>query len=133
MTDRSQEHILVNARTQRIIPYIPPAKGREPSELRNAPSLDPASHWVDCMAKIYNVGKLWRIHGDLYDLTPYYDLHPGGRVFLERTRESDCTEPFECHDVQKISQVLLDRYSRRGLLLTEYWGWVIIKCIAICY
>ena len=105
-----------------------PTQEGEPSELlRNAPTLDPASQrWITF--RVTSGEFTW-----IGISSPYYDLHPGGRVFLERTRESDCTEPFECHDVQKISQVLLDRYSRRGLLLTEYWGWVIIKCIAICY
>ena len=42
---------------------------------------------------------LWRIGNVYYDLTPFLDRHPGGRLVLElaRDRFGDCTYAFEAH------------------------------------
>jgi len=38
----------------------------------------------------------WRIYGNTYDLEPFLDKHPGGRVILENARgERDITCLFE--------------------------------------
>ena len=39
----------------------------------------------------------WLIGGVLYDITGYLDSHPGGRLWLEMTRGTDCTDAFETH------------------------------------
>ena len=45
----------------------------------------------------FHPGKYWRIGGKYYDLTPWFDRHPGGRRVLElaRDRFDDCTYAFE--------------------------------------
>jgi len=105
--------ILVNARTNRVIPFTPSALGREPHADRANPLSHSADGWVSSMAKHYSKvcpPNLWRIHGQLYDLEPYLDIHPGGRIFLVQTRGSDCTESFECHHIRGVSAKLLEKY-----------------------
>jgi cytochrome b involved in lipid metabolism len=43
--------------------------------------------------------KYWRIGGKWYDLTPFLDMHPGGKevLLLCRDRFEDCTYVFESH------------------------------------
>jgi fatty acid desaturase len=54
---------------------------------------------------------LWRIHDQLYDLTPFIDKHPGGSDWLHVTRGTDITEAFESHH-PRIDMVrrMLDKY-----------------------
>jgi fatty acid desaturase len=112
-TLRAGDAVVVNARTKRVVPYTPPAPGREPAPGRNDPLLHSASGWTKSMAQHYAAvcpPNLWRIHGELYDLNKYMDVHPGGRVFLEQSRGSDCTEAFECHHIRGVPQKLLDQH-----------------------
>ena len=48
-------------------------------------------------AETNSSASLWRVHHKLYDLEPYLDHHPGGRVWLDRLRGCDCSEAFEAH------------------------------------
>jgi hypothetical protein len=34
------------------------------------------------------IGNLWQVHGKLYDLTEFINLHPGGKFWIESVRES---------------------------------------------
>jgi len=40
---------------------------------------------------------LWYIHGNSYDLSPYVDKHPGGRLAILSGRGRDCTALFESY------------------------------------
>jgi len=105
--------VIVNERTGRILPYRPPAPGREPHPGRDDPLKHSADGWVAGMAEHYKdvcPPNLWRIHGQLYDFTDYLDTHPGGRIFLEQTMGSDCTEAFECHHVRGVNKKLLEKH-----------------------
>lgn len=57
---------------------------------------------------------LWRIHGKLYDLKPFMDLHPGGRIWLELTCGTDATAAFEAYhlDGPRVEAVLAKYYVR---------------------
>lgn len=37
-------------------------------------------------------GGLWRVHGKVYDFTPFVDSHPGGGHWLSRTKGQDITD-----------------------------------------
>ena len=57
--------------------------------------------------------QLWRIGGNLYDLTPFMDRHPGGRQILEMQRDFfvDATYAFEAHHMnQPKVRRMLKRY-----------------------
>lgn len=102
-THKMQQNVLVNARTKRVIELTPPEPGREPAKDRHSPQhLIGGEAWALSMSSLYSdvPNHLWRIHGHLYDLNSYIDLHPGGQIFLEKTRGTDCTEAFECHHVR---------------------------------
>jgi fatty acid desaturase (delta-4 desaturase) len=63
-------------------------------------------------------GKYWRIGNKFYDLTPYLDKHPGGRMLLElaRNRFDDATYAFEAHhhNQTKVRKILA-RYEVKGV------------------
>jgi len=40
---------------------------------------------------------LWHIHGNSYDLSPFVDKHPGGRLAILSGRGRDCTALFESY------------------------------------
>ncbi len=55
--------------------------------------------------------KVWRVHGELYDLEPFMDLHPGGKWWLVQTRGMDITESFESsHPDIKKARAILAKY-----------------------
>ncbi|KAM7351748.1 cytochrome b5-related protein [Cochliomyia hominivorax] len=56
---------------------------------------------------------LWRIYDTLYDLTPFISKHPGGSYWLEKTKGTDITEPFETHHIKGISPQLLQKFKVR--------------------
>uniref|UniRef100_A0A1I8P0Z1 Cytochrome b5-related protein n=1 Tax=Stomoxys calcitrans TaxID=35570 RepID=A0A1I8P0Z1_STOCA len=56
---------------------------------------------------------LWRIYDNLYDLTDFVAKHPGGSFWLERTKGTDITEPFETHHIKGVPQSILDKYFVR--------------------
>lgn len=54
---------------------------------------------------------MWKIHGKVYDLTPFLDKHPGGRVILEACEgDKDVTAAFESNhamcDMGKIRKIM---------------------------
>lgn len=104
--------VVVNSRTGRIVPFQPPRSGREPHASRDDPSTYNAEGFVKAMQEHYDFANpnLWRIHDQYYDLSEYLDKHPGGRIFLEQTRGSDCTEAFEAHHVRGVSESIMARY-----------------------
>ncbi|XP_037817581.1 cytochrome b5-related protein [Lucilia sericata] len=59
---------------------------------------------------------LWRIYDTLYDFTPFISKHPGGSFWLEKTKGTDITEPFETHHIKGISPLLLQKYKIREAL-----------------
>lgn len=57
---------------------------------------------------------LWRIHGKMYDLEKFMDMHPGGRVWLALTRGTDATQAVEAYhlDGARVEAVLSHYYVR---------------------
>lgn len=105
--------ILINAEPRRFIPFTPPAPGREYPPLRDNPFKHNAKGFVETQVKYYSdvcPPHLWRVHGELYDFEPYLDTHPGGRIFLEQTRGTDCTEAFESHHIRGVNKTLLEKH-----------------------
>lgn len=54
---------------------------------------------------------MWKIHGKVYDLTEFLDLHPGGKAILECTKsELDITPAFESYhalsNMEKITNIM---------------------------
>lgn len=95
--------VLVNARTNRVIEVAPVQPGREAALDRHHPGrVIGGEAWALSMSNLYFdvPNHLWRIHDEWYDLEKYLDTHPGGRLFLEQTRGTDCTESFEAHHVR---------------------------------
>jgi fatty acid desaturase len=106
--------IQTNSRTHRTITLSSPLPGRE-QFLGREDITDPTKFTADGYVKLRALNDnipngLWKIHDDIYNLTPYLDQHPGGRIFLERVQGSDCTEAFEAHHIQPISERLLKQY-----------------------
>lgn len=62
-------------------------------------------------------GSFWRIRGQLYDLTDFVHVHPGGSevLYLARDRFGDATSAVEAHhlDFRRVRRVL-ERYRVRG-------------------
>lgn len=54
------------------------------------PSTSPRRYWP-----------YWCIHGQLYDLRPWTESHPGGAEFLRLTLGTDCTAGFELHHLRR--------------------------------
>mmetsp|Transcript_85826 Transcript_85826/g.247671 ORF Transcript_85826/g.247671 Transcript_85826/m.247671 type:complete len:483 (-) Transcript_85826:281-1729(-) len=56
----------------------------------------------------------WIIHGKTYDLTPFYDSHPGGSWALRAAKGSECTGLFESYHLfidREVLLKMLDRYE----------------------
>lgn len=64
-----------------------------------------------------NIGNLWRVGDNLYDLSEFN--HPGGQNLLEMSRGTDITEAFESHhlDMEKVRKVLEKYLVAVGLCL----------------
>ncbi|KAJ4433720.1 hypothetical protein ANN_16031, partial [Periplaneta americana] len=73
-------------------------------------SLGTAQTWLQGKQKDDNTGGLWRVHNDLYDLTPFIDKHPGGSHWLTLTKGTDITEAFESHHIRNSAQLILEKY-----------------------
>jgi len=54
---------------------------------------------------------LWRIYDKLYDLSDFAARHPGGASWIECTRGTDITEPFESHHIERL--VFFDSISNK--------------------
>lgn len=57
---------------------------------------------------------LWRIKDKLYDLTDFARRHPGGAFWIERTKGTDITEPFESHHIEEHAQRMLSKFEVRS-------------------
>ena len=77
-------------------PLSRPGRGAYPDARKQA-SGDVDGYLAARRAAETNSSALWRVHHKLYDLEPYLDHHPGGRVWLDRLRGCDCSEAFEAH------------------------------------
>ncbi|KAF5308058.1 hypothetical protein FQR65_LT06433 [Abscondita terminalis] len=67
--------------------------------------------WVDEKRKIDDIGELWRIHDNLYDVSDFIEKHPGGKFWLEETQGMDITEAFESHHIKSDTpQLTLQKY-----------------------
>ncbi|KAH8409429.1 hypothetical protein KR222_004275 [Zaprionus bogoriensis] len=56
---------------------------------------------------------LWRIKDKLYDLTDFAQRHPGGAFWIERTKGTDITEPFESHHIEEHAARMLNKFEVR--------------------
>ncbi|KAH8409602.1 hypothetical protein KR222_010579 [Zaprionus bogoriensis] len=56
---------------------------------------------------------LWRIKDKLYDLTDFAQRHPGGAFWIERTKGTDITEPFESHHIEEHAARMLSKFEVR--------------------
>ncbi|EDW28733.1 GL18786 [Drosophila persimilis] len=56
---------------------------------------------------------LWRINDKLYDLSDFATRHPGGAYWIECTRGTDITEPFESHHIEDRARQLLSKFEVR--------------------
>eukprot|EP01088_Endostelium_zonatum_P010069 TRINITY_DN2340_c0_g1_i1.p1 TRINITY_DN2340_c0_g1~~TRINITY_DN2340_c0_g1_i1.p1 ORF type:complete len:452 (-),score=59.01 TRINITY_DN2340_c0_g1_i1:17-1372(-) len=57
-------------------------------------------------------GKLWKIHGEYYDMSPFVKRHPAGETFILLGKGRDCTELFESvHCLSKVDFTkIFDKY-----------------------
>jgi len=71
--------------------------------------------WLEDKRAADDVGDLWRVHDDLYDLSEFSAHHPGGRSWIETTRGQDITELFEAsHPLMTgVPERLLKQYHVR--------------------
>ncbi|KAH8413433.1 hypothetical protein KR009_011038 [Drosophila setifemur] len=56
---------------------------------------------------------LWRINDKLYDLSDFAARHPGGAFWIESTRGTDITEPFESHHIEERAREMLSKFEVR--------------------
>lgn len=56
---------------------------------------------------------LWRINDTLYDLSDFAARHPGGSSWIECTRGTDITEPFESHHIEERARGMLSKFEVR--------------------
>ncbi|KAM8717117.1 hypothetical protein ACLKA7_003912 [Drosophila subpalustris] len=56
---------------------------------------------------------LWRIKDKLYDLSDFAQRHPGGAFWIERTKGTDITEPFESHHIEENAARMLSKFEVR--------------------
>ncbi|ALC39399.1 CG17928 [Drosophila busckii] len=56
---------------------------------------------------------LWRIRDKLYDLSDFAQRHIGGAFWIERTKGTDITEPFESHHIEQHAERLLSKFEVR--------------------
>ncbi|XP_022228126.2 LOW QUALITY PROTEIN: cytochrome b5-related protein [Drosophila obscura] len=56
---------------------------------------------------------LWRINDKLYDLSDFATRHPGGAYWIECTRGTDITEPFESHHIEELPRQMLNKFEVR--------------------
>lgn len=45
-----------------------------------------AHSWLECKRREDGAEGLWRIHDELYDLSDFVDIHPGGKSWLTLTK-----------------------------------------------
>jgi cytochrome b involved in lipid metabolism len=56
----------------------------------------------------------WRVHGNLYDLSPFMEEHPDGSQWLEVSRGMDITEMFECsHPYPNVDKILAKYFVKK--------------------
>ncbi|XP_066140665.1 cytochrome b5-related protein [Euwallacea fornicatus] len=51
----------------------------------------------------------WRIHDNLYDLSDFIQIHPGGPDWIKLTKGTDITEVFESHHLTSKAETLLPK------------------------
>ncbi|XP_034099116.1 cytochrome b5-related protein [Drosophila albomicans] len=56
---------------------------------------------------------LWRIKDKLYDLSDFAKRHPGGAFWIEATKGTDITEPFESHHIEEHAARMLSKFEVR--------------------
>ncbi|PSN47101.1 Cytochrome b5-related protein [Blattella germanica] len=69
-----------------------------------------ADIWLDGKRQDDNVGDLWRVHDELYDLTEWIEKHPGGSDWINFTRGTDITEAFEAHHISLKAELMLKNF-----------------------
>ncbi len=99
-----------------LTPKIPHAASSpvfDSDDVRNHP-FKHATRWLEWKrdADALPDPGLWRVHDALYDLSDFARRHPGGRQWIEATRGTDITEPFEASHFFEEGQ--------REALLTKY-------------
>ncbi len=58
---------------------------------------------------------LWRVGDDVYDLSSFVNVHPGGAEWLELTKGTDITEAFHtCHVFVNRAEAVLAKYHVRS-------------------
>ncbi|XP_030384255.1 cytochrome b5-related protein [Scaptodrosophila lebanonensis] len=70
--------------------------------------------WLEGKSQDDESEGLWRIRDKLYDLTDFAKRHPGGAFWIERTKGTDITEPFESHHIGESASRLLPKYEVRA-------------------
>lgn len=60
----------------------------------------------------FSVPEEWIIHGKRYNLTPFFDMHPGGKWVLRAAKGSDCTGLFESYHLFIEREVLFKMLAR---------------------
>ncbi|XP_071447528.1 cytochrome b5-related protein-like [Hetaerina americana] len=93
-------------------------KQRMPPPLWDAPSyreggFKGADMWLVGKRNDDSTGDLWRIHNQLYDLTDFVKIHPGGADWLTLTKGTDITEAFESHHLSERPSRMLERFRVR--------------------
>lgn len=69
-----------------------------------------ATQWLKAKRIEDDCEGFWRIHDDLYDLSGWETIHPGGRSWLDLTKGTDCTEAFETFHVFGVHSATLTKF-----------------------
>ncbi|KAF5293585.1 hypothetical protein FQA39_LY03070 [Lamprigera yunnana] len=56
---------------------------------------------------------LWRVHDNLYDVSEFSSVHPGGVMWIDLTKGTDITEAFEAHHISSLPEEMLKKYYIR--------------------
>ncbi|KAH8279636.1 hypothetical protein KR018_011673 [Drosophila ironensis] len=69
--------------------------------------------WLEGKSADDEAEGLWRINDKLYDLHDFAARHPGGAFWIEATRGTDITEPFESHHIEDRARAMLSKFEVR--------------------
>lgn len=71
--------------TEKLEPFAKSSLGLRYSKLRDHP-LHSGYLWLKGKQENDGADGLWRVHDNLYDLTDFVDVHPGGAEWLKLTK-----------------------------------------------
>ncbi|XP_069700263.1 cytochrome b5-related protein-like isoform X4 [Periplaneta americana] len=94
-----------------LSPSSLPGLWRSPSYRRS--NIRTVDLWLEGKRTDDDTDGLWRIHDNLYDLSAFIHVHPGGSDWLQYSKGTDITEAFESHHVKTSVRNYLKHYYVR--------------------